>query len=92
MTDNEGRPTLTRIDTGKVADVVVRGLAEFRDRNPEGWEDFLALVDVQGGLQYELSLMDDGTVEIHMAGVPIARVAFALVERTTQGEPRRWVQ
>ena len=86
------RPTLARVDTGKVADVVVRGLAEFRDRCPESWEDFLALVDRQGGLFYELTLLEDGIVEVRMAAVRIARVPFALVERTSAGQPRRWIQ
>jgi hypothetical protein len=86
------RPTLRRMDWGKVADVTARALATFRAQDPEGWEGFLQLVDERGGFHHEVRLLEDGMVELVVSGMVVGRVPFAAIERDEPGAPRRVLQ
>jgi len=75
------KPTLMGIDPHKMADHVTRGIEAMREQAPEAWCDLMHSVDVQGGMALSLHLIEDGTVEACVAGVPVCRVALALVVR-----------
>jgi Na+/glutamate symporter len=64
-----------------MAEHVARGLQAIREQAPEAWQDLMHSVGVQGGMALSLHLIEDGTVEACVAGVPVTRVAYALVER-----------
>lgn len=83
MTTRDMKDLRRSLDAGKLAAVIVEGIAAMApaDRAP-----LEAKVDKLGGWWQELDFLDDGTVTVKVAGFVVANVPLHRVSRTPRGD------